>query len=125
MQRDAISIKLSDDDKYAIRQYQQARGLPTKTMAIRQMIRIVIIIERYIKCTPEERKTGKWRIPLKEVALRTMFDDATDEEADLFLRGFLQKYGDKIGIEELEKEKGESVNDDGSNKRKHGLDDIF
>lgn len=126
MQKDTISFKLSDDDRYIIRRYQEARGLATKTIAFRQMIRTIAILERYIKCTPEERKNGKWRIPLKEVALRTMFDDATDEEADLFLRGFLQQNAHKIGVEE--ENKYDTNVDTSSNDTKtdgSSLDDIF
>src|SRR3712207_1212466 len=120
MKKEETSFRLSDDDIQAIRTYQQARMLPTKAMAVRQMIRTGWQLHKYLSATDSERKTGQWYEPPTDFTQRTIIDEMDDKQRDTFLRSFGHNFADKLGYNnDNNKNNSHTQEDDG------GLDDIF
>lgn len=121
MPKNPISTRISSNDLSLAREYQQWRRLPTRTLAISQMIRFTHLCIKYATAQDTDRKTGNWYKPPKDYTYRTPIDEMDIEQRDLFMRGFLQNYIDKLGFNDNNSSECSNNNDkDGTS-----YDDIF
>ena len=118
MTLDTIPIRIRNADFHKVCKYQEWRQLPTKAMALAQIIRTTDLVMQYTIASNDDRKSGRWYKPSENYTEKTIIDEMNPKERELFMRGFFHSVGNKLDFDE-QKQKSEKK-DSGP-----GLDDAL